>query len=259
MKAVSDRTPELEPAPNGSSRTGVSRVLGVVVLALFALGTFLTLIVGLGAWTSSRTGAVVPDVTGRAVPAAVERIRGARLITATMGAYATTDYDNGVVIDQLPLGGRSEPMGSPVELLVAVTPTRTVVPDLRLDSIPTAEVRLGNAMLRPVVYTQLSDTVPYGRVVSQMPRAGAVVTTGQQVAIFQSIGRGTGGATVPSVLGRPVSEAATSIADAYLVALLFDAAPGTVPGGRVTDQVPDPGTRVPFGSAVPIFTSTVPQ
>ena len=80
--------------------------------------------------------------------------------------------------------------------------------------------------------------------------------TGQQVALFVSMGRGSGGAVVPSLVGKPLSEAATEVANVYLVAMLFDPHPGQPLGGTVTDQVPAPGARVPIGSVVPLFTST---
>ena len=116
-----------------------------------------------------------------------------------------------------------------------------------------AEARLGASLLRPVYYQQLSDTVPFGRVVAQMPRAGSPVMTGQQVALFVSAGAGTGGAQVPAVVGQPIDQAAKSISDVYLVAVLFDPPPGTPLAGTVTDQVPAPGSRVPIGTAVPVF------
>jgi len=253
---VTEGASEFDRDPDGSAEKPASRGRGVFVLVALGLVAVLAVVIGVGVSSASGARALVPDVTGRPISVAAERIRSARLTTATMGAYATTDYDSGVVVDQAPRHGTSVPRGTPIQLLVAVTPTRTVVPDLYLDPVPTAQARLGVSMLRPVVYQQLSDTVPYGRVVSQMPRAGQVVKGGQQVAIFQSMGRGTGGAVVPSVLGQPVDQAATDISDVFLVAILFDARPGTVPSGRVTDQVPAPGSRVPFGSAVPIIVTT---
>jgi beta-lactam-binding protein with PASTA domain len=239
-----------------SAGSRIARGCGVVALFALAVVVVLVLVVSVASWTTMRAKADVPAVTGLRVPLAVQQITAAKLATATMGAVATSDFDSGVVVEQRPGSPAEVPVGTPVDLMVAVAPTPTVVPDLYLDSTPGAAARLEYGLLRPVLYRQLSDTVPFGRVVDQMPRAGQRVMTGQQVAVFISMGRGVGGAVVPSVLGKPLSEAATEVASAFLVALLFDPAPGQTLGGTVTDQVPAPGARVPIGSAVPVFTST---
>ncbi len=254
---MSDDAPEVlptaaeEPPAEASHRRrfGVAALVVLVVVAVLALGT------GLGAWMSLRSKVSVPDVTGLPVPIAVEQILGAQLATATMGTVATSNYDSGLVVRQSPTATGLVPIGTPVDLLVAVPPTTTVTPNVVLDTIPGAGVKLGYALLRPVVYQQLSQSVPYGRVVSQMPRAGQAITTGQQVAVFVSIGPGTGGAAVPSVLGKTLDAAAASITEVYLVPVLLNEGPDTNPKDTVTDQVPAPGTRIPIGAAVPLVTS----
>ena len=188
------------------------------------------------------------------MPVAVNQILAAQLATATMGTVATSDYDPGLVVRQSPTAGLV-PIGTPVDLLVAVSATKTVAPNVVLDTIPGAGVKLGYALLRPIVFQQLSPSVPYGRVVAQMPRAGQAITTGQQVALFMSVGPGTGGAAVPSVLGKTLDEAAASITEVYLVPVLLNEGLDADPTETVTDQVPAPGTLIPIGSAVPLMTS----
>ena len=254
---MSDDKPEalLTGAEEPPADEGPRRRFRVPVLVVLVIVASLALVVGLGAWASLRSKVSVPDVTGLPVPIAVEQIMAAQLATATMGTVATSDYDSGLVVRQSPTGTGLVPMGTPVDLLVAVPPTMTVAPDVVLDTIPVAGMKLGYALLRPVVYQQLSQTVPYGRVVAQMPRSGQPIMTGQQVALFVSIGAGTGGAAVPSVLGETLDVAAARITDVYLVPVLLNASPGTSRKGTVTDQVPAPGTLVPIGSAVPLITS----
>ena len=261
---MSDDTTELEPvAPDAPAnqtathnvRTVVGRGCGVFLLLLVAVAVGMTAVISLGTWVAEHKTSSVPSVTGRRVPLATEQILAAELATAPMGAFATTDFQPDVVMLQRPTRGTQVSPGTPIDLLVAVSPTATVVPDVSLDSRLGAASMLEYSLLIPVVYEQLSDTVPFGRVVSQMPRAGERVMTGQQVALFVSMGRGTGGAVVPSVLGKTVPEAASEVASVYLVAILFDPRAGSNLDGKVTDQVPAPGTRVPIGSAVPLITS----
>jgi beta-lactam-binding protein with PASTA domain len=254
---MSDDAPEVLPtaAEEPPDDAAPRRRFGAVALAVLVGAALLALVVGLGAWMSLRSKVSVPDVTGLPVPIAVEQILAAQLATATMGTVATADYDAGLVVRQSPTATGLVPIGTPVDLLVAVPPTMTVAPNVVLDTIPVAGAKLGYALLRPVVYQQLSQSVPYGRVVSQMPRAGQAITTGQQVALFMSIGPGSGGAAVPSVLGKTLEGAAASITEVYLVPVLLNEGPGINPKDTVTDQVPTPGTRIPIGSAVPLITS----
>jgi beta-lactam-binding protein with PASTA domain len=201
-----------------------------------------------------RTLTDVPSVTGLTAPVATARIEAAELRTATMATVATAEFGNGVVVDQLPVQGSQVPAGSPVDLLVAIPPTMTVVPDVSLDTTPVAENTLGYALLRPIIYQQLSDTVDFGRVVAQLPRAGQPIMTGQPVAVFVSMGRGTGGAVMPNVIGQPLNAASTLITNVYLVPQLFEVRPGVSNSDKVTDQAPAPGARVPIGSAVSLVT-----
>ena len=235
--------------------TVLRRGCGGLLLLVMAAVVVLTAVLGTGSWVAEHATTAVPSVIGLRVPDATARLAEAELATATMGAFATTDFQSDVVMQQLPTPNSEVPLGAPVDLLVAVSPTPAVVPDVSLETTPAAESVLGRTLLRPVYYQQLSDTVPFGCVVSQMPRAGENVMTGQQVALFVSLGRGTGGAVVPSVLGKTVDEAATSISDAFLVAVLFDVRSTGPVGEKVTDQAPAPGTRVPIGSAVPLLTT----
>lgn len=267
---MSDERAELHPAdetigdtatspedPTGSESTdeGPRRGIGRIVLAVFGAAALLTLVLALGSWSALRTKTTVPDVTGLPVPIAAQRISAAQLTTATMATVASPDYDTGVVIRQLPIGREKVSPGTRVDLLVAVVPTMTVVPDVSLNTTSVAQSTIGAALLRPVMHQQLSDSVAFGRVVAQMPRAGERTMTGQQVVLFVSAGPGTGGAVVPSVVGETVGQAATHIADVYLLAFLYELRPGMSENDKVTDQIPAPGTRVPIGSAVPLMTT----
>jgi beta-lactam-binding protein with PASTA domain len=251
------------PAPGSAEAPGkppsafanVGHGCGVALLLFGALVVVLAGSLALAAWVGARVTTGVPSVTGLRVPDAIARLNEGELATATMGAFATTVYQRDVVIQQLPTMGRRVVPGTPVDLLVAVAPTATVVPDLYCDSMTGAAARLESGLLKPVFYEQLSDTVPYGRVVDQMPRAGQRVMTGQQVALFVSMGRGTRGAVVPNVRGKTLSQAAAEVASVYLVAVVFDPKPDARFDGTVTDQAPAPGSRVPVGTAVPLLTT----
>jgi len=265
---VSDDTTELGPSEKPRGREVVSAdepmarepvksggrgKWALIALAVLAVTVLLTIALSAGAWGESRTPTVVPDVIGRPVPVATKRLADAKLATGAMPTVATSVYGAGIVVDQSPEERSQALSGSGVDMLVAFAPTMAVVPDVTLDTTLVAGNTLSYALLKPVFYQQLSDSVDSGRVVAQMPRAGQPIMTGQPVAVFVSIGRGTGGAVVPNVIGESLTDAATHMADVYLLAELYYPRPGMLMSEKVTDQVPAPGTRVPIGSAVPVI------
>jgi serine/threonine-protein kinase len=223
---MSDEAKDLDPAEPKAASPVARRVLGLLAVLVVAVVAILMLVLSVGAWASLGAKVSVPDVTGQPVAVAVERITASELATAAMPTAATTDFGGGIVMDQAPAQGSEAPPGSPVDLLVAVAPTTTVVPDVSLGTTVIAESVLGYSLLRPIIYQQLSDTVDFGRVVAQIPRAGEPILTGHPVALFVSLGRGTGGAVVPNVVGQKLSDAANHIADVYLLAQLYEARPG---------------------------------
>lgn len=249
--------PEPSSASDPESLVSPRRGCGTMVLVFLGASAGVAGLLGVLVWVFSMIPTTVPNTVGLRQSTAEQRIAAANLTSGTAGDVPTTDFQSGVVVSQVPVGSSQVPVGTQVNMAVAVAPTWVVVPDVSLDHRLIAETTLSYVLLRPVIYQQLSDTVPFGRVVAQMPRAGQQAMTGQQVAVFISLGQGSGGAVVPSVLGKPSSNAATDIAQVYLVPKWLDAAVGERPGGTVVDQVPAPGTRVPVGSAVPIITTSM--
>jgi beta-lactam-binding protein with PASTA domain len=236
-----------------TSKAGGRGKLGLLVLAAIAVAVLLTVAMSAGAWGESRTPTAVPDVIGRPVPVANKTLAEANLAPGAMPTVATSVYGAGIVVDQSPEHSSNVLSGSRVDMLVAVAPTMTVVPDVTLDTTSVAGNTLSYSLLTPKFYEQLSDSVDSGRVVAQMPRAGQPIMTGQPVAVFVSVGPGVSGAVVPDVVGQSLTDAANRIADVYLLAELYYPRPDMLMSEKVTDQLPAPGTRVPVGSTVPVF------
>ena len=140
-------------------------------------------------------------------------------------------------------------------MMVAVAPTRTVTPDVSLETTTAAQAILERSLLTTVIYEQLSDSVDFGRIVGQMPRAGEPIMTGQPVVVFSSLGRGSGGAVVPSVVGKKLSDASSAVAGVYLLTQVYSVYPGMGMNDQVVDQLPAPGSRVPVGSVVVVVTT----
>jgi serine/threonine-protein kinase len=247
---VDDLDPQVSTEEEPADKTGtITAFAGILVVAAF-LALFAAF------WLTARGFTLVPSVTGYNRPLAVSVIKSSELATGTETSDPTTGFAPGVVVAQSPLSRQRVAVGSPVDLMVAVPPTPVTVPDVALEPKENADATLSYALLRPIFYFQLSETVPFGRVVTQMPRAGQQAMTGSRVAVFISLGLGSGGVVVPDVVGKQVANAQSEVAGVYAVPMWLNLGPGGTPSGTIVDQVPAPGSRVPVGSAVPLITSS---
>ena len=102
-----------------------------------------------------------------------------------------------------------------------------------------------------------SPTVPAGQVISQTPVGGTQVAKGSAVNLVVSTG--SGGVTVPSVVGLSRSAAQAAILGAQLtIGVVSTAASDSVPSGNVVGQTPAGGASAPKGTAVSLVVSTGP-
>lgn len=205
---------------------------------------------------SSGAGSVsVPSVVGRTAASAI-----AELARAGLRSHATYQAMTGLpgrVRSQTPAPGSRVARGSVVNLIVSKSlphVVRIAVPDLTGRRRGEANAILTAARLR-------SGTVSYGagrpgRVVSQTPAAGTLVTSG--TAVSYVIGRlgikpPTLTVSVPGVVGLTQSSAEAAVRRAGLTPNVTKAV-GPRPG-RVTSQSPSAGRTVARGSVVRLVVS----
>jgi Leucine-rich repeat (LRR) protein len=106
-------------------------------------------------------------------------------------------------------------------------------------------------------FLQCSNTVPMGRLISQDPAAGTMVSVGS--AVSWVISSGPCPISVPDVVGltQPAAQSAITAAG-LVVGTVTQAASGTEPKGSVISQSPLGGTSVVAGSLVNLVVSTGP-
>jgi serine/threonine-protein kinase len=160
----------------------------------------------------------------------------------------------GAVIRQDPAGGEPRPKGSTVTLYVSTGIPKSTVPDVvgltQTDAI-TALVHQGlNANLVTVYSNE-----PSGTVTAQAPKSGSVVPSGSKVRINVSQGEKLAG--VPSVIGQPYANAASSLQGAGFVVVRVDA-DSDQPKGVVIAQDPVAGSSVAQRSKVTVTISKGP-
>lgn len=222
---------------------------------------------------------VAPDVTGLPLDSARTAFRRIGLQVARIEEAASGERP-GVVIRQLPPAGRVVGPSTEGVLWISTGPPpeedRAVTPDVVGRSLPLAGRLMAEADLRVVRVDTLASAQPVGTVVRQLPAGGAPPPDDGAVALWISSGPpqepeeppedDPGGGEVPEVL-VPVPDVRTlDLGDAMrlleggeLRLTRLDSAETDLPAGRVVEQLPPPGERVPSGSGVELTVSLGPS
>ncbi len=118
------------------------------------------------------------------------------------------------------------------------------------ESARTALVALG---LNVLVDFQESDTIASGTVISCDVEPGTKILSGSNVNLLVS--SGTDSVEMPSVVGKPISEAKLTLELAGFTVNTEEASSDEVPQGYVISQTPDPGVMAAKGVSVTITVS----
>jgi serine/threonine-protein kinase len=155
----------------------------------------------------------------------------------------------GSVFAQSPPGGAHQGRNTSVTLDVSRGQHVVAVPSVVGQQQGAAETALRNAGLRPNVIQQ-GSTEPSGQVISQDPTAGVTARFGSTVAITVS----TGLVIVPNVVGELENEAIADIQRQGIsnVKVIHQATTTRSEDGRVLQQAPSAGTRLPSTDSVTI-------
>lgn len=244
------------PAPEPRRESRAAAVVGVVAAALVVFAVLSLVFLGI-----ARTPVSVPMVTGLTAQAAGAALRSADLTPGAELVRIEPGYPAGSVIEQRPEATTGLPRGAKVDLVIAEASVPATVPDLSLATKGVATQSLLDLWLTPVESSQLSSSVPFGDVISQLPTPGTPVVSSARVAVVISEGPGHGGVPVPDLVGKKAADAAAILADAHLFPAWLNVSttsPTETPTGVVTGQAVSPGGLVQVGSNVAL-TLKLPQ
>lgn len=231
-----------------TARTVALVALGVLAVVAMVAGGLL--------WMTASQPVVVPNLV-ELTPAEASRVLEAAHLDDGRADYRVTrDLPAGVVISQSPAAHVKAARFSAVDVTIAVVPKSIAVPDVRLGDAKSAEQYMSGLLFKPIVLHAYTDSVPTGRVIEQLPRAGDVAATGGEVVLVASLGPGLGGKAVPAVVGTRLSAARSRLASARLFVRERPVIAGGVPGDTVVDQAPAAGSRVAVGSTVVLSVAT---
>jgi serine/threonine protein kinase len=227
-------------------------VLGALVAGLILLATSLI---------GSTPTVKVPDVRNRNVEAAKIVLQQARLKFKVTEKPSSRPADT--VIDQSPDPGTEVKEGTTVELTVSTGPRQVTVPNLAGQSPKQAAIALQQLKLElgQAVGTVASATIPPGKIVRTLPKAGEMVSVGTSVDYVTSSGKPT--AVIPTdVICQSVADATSELETAGFHVESGGQADTSNPDCPELDKVattdPPPGSEVPKGSTLTLFTSFPP-
>lgn len=239
-------TPAETPAPERGPR---SRTL----LPALAAGLLVVAVAALVITRAERAPVSTPFVIGMQVPAAKAALRSAELTPGALLVRVEPGYPSGRIIEQSPVAATEIARHSRVNLVVAQPSVPATVPDLGLAPVAQATRSLLDDWFTPVESSQLSSSVPFGRVISQLPAPGTTLMSQARVALVVSEGPGKGGVPVPNLVGKKAAQAAAILAEIHLFPAWINVStttPTETPTGVVTGQAVAPGGHVQLGSKV---------
>ncbi len=156
----------------------------------------------------------------------------------------------GHVIGTNPAWGTLVPANSVVKVFLSVGQRQVSVPGVVGEDVNTAQNKLTNAGLTPVVKTDTTSTAAANTVVKQSPAAGTSVAPNASVTIYVS----AGGTTVKNVVGLQVSSAQSLLQNqGFKVSIQQLPGPDNTAPNTVWQQQPNAGTTLAQGSTVTIF------
>lgn len=242
------------PAPHLRARRRSRRVFAVWI----AIVLVLALAVGVSAWwLGAGRWTAMPSIVGLQQTAAERLLADADLVPTRTDSYDDS-LAAGLVAQTDPGPDARLLRGSTVSIVVSRG--RPVVPAMAPGtSVADAQGAIRGAQLNPVQSTtaaEYSATVPQGAVVRTDPPAGTPLPSGGPVTLVLSRGAEPPPAEVevPDVTGKRFDEAAKALQQLGLDAEQGSGFPFGGGNGKVRDQDPAPGTQVPPGTTITLYT-----
>ena len=194
----------------------------------------------------------VPNLRGKTVAEATIALTNNSLLLGTQDAQNDDNVPAGQILGQDPAAGELLDKNQKVNVVVSLGKQQVEVPDLvNLTSVDAAKGQLTRLQLvLGKVIPKASDR-PEGTVLAQTPPAGDKVDIGTQVDITVSSGK----VTVPSVLGKSLTQAQNDLISAGFKVNFIQSIDDTVAVNTVLAQTPDAGTLSVKGYTITLTVS----
>ncbi len=202
----------------------------------------------------------IPDVTGYTEDEAKEALDAAGINYGTSTYEYSSTVEAGVVISMSPDAGTTATSSTVVTLTVSRGTQTVSVPSVTGMTKKKAKSTLKSAGLTVGTITEkYSSTVEAGKVISQSVSAGSTVEEGTTVNLVISLGEETTYVTVPSVTGKSISSAQSTLSNYGLSCTYTEEYSDTVEAGVVISQSVSSGTSVESGTTITLVVSLGPK
>lgn len=160
---------------------------------------------------------VVPDLSGMTLAEAEKAVEGTIFTVKVKDEKIDDSKEDGTVIDQYPSGGLKFATNKIIEVTIAVSSDGVIkiedYVNMRYDSAQRVLDAIG---LNVKIERQPSTDFEVDKVLGQHPPVGTDVKKGSTVTLYVSSGE-QGDIVMPSVTGKPVSEARNILEESHLV------------------------------------------
>lgn len=240
----------------------VSKIVKWLILAgLFVLVVGISAYLTLTAIIESEAVVVIPDLRGKHVVYALEKLSDLGLNTKVKGSSYDRDIPKHHVILQSPEPGAEIKSGRDVNLSLSRGPDRVQLPNVAGLSLQQSSVIVesNDLMVGKLSYSH-HPHVPAQHLISQYPPAGIQTPTQQAVDLLVSLGPRPRGIVVPDLEGMDLEEAARLLDHHSLTVAQVDTRyqPGRRPN-QVIAQTPPAGQFLTSGGAVSVVLNRPPS
>lgn len=166
----------------------------------------------------------------------------------------SSEYEAGIIMEQEKAEGRIVKVGDAIKVTVSKGTRTVTIPDVVNYHYSFAYAALTGESLTVQRVEIESDDISSGYVVKTDPVAYSTVEEGTTVKVYVSIGPSTEDTTVPSLIGKTVSEAQSLLEDNYLVPKT-QYVESSEEAGTVIDQSIEAGETVTRNTTVTIYVS----
>lgn len=166
----------------------------------------------------------------------------------------SSEYEAGIIMEQEKAEGRIVKVGDAIKVTVSKGTRTVTIPDAVNYHYSSAYAALTGESLTVQRVEIESDDISSGYVVKTDPVAYSTVEEGTTVKVYVSIGPSTEDTTVPSLIGKTVSEAQSLLEDNYLVPKT-QYVESSEEAGTVIDQSIEAGETVTRNTTVTIYVS----
>lgn len=204
--SLSDDPFTLNEFIGGRSPRGFMTLLGMMVGAVVVLAALILVVVStLPANFIPNTTRAVPGVIGYSYEDAAKAVSDSGLVPIKVEA-PDPQVAAGIVISVAPAVGTKVEVGAKVSIIVSLGAKTGVLPDVRGMTIAAAKTLLTKLGFAIGTVTEVANGASVrGTVISSKPAGGETVATGTKIDLTQASGK----VTIPSLIGKPVSEATT--------------------------------------------------